>query len=188
VAPPVSLGKFHIADPEVWFRIVHITLDAASGYAEYRDQTVEVALGPWQAFENGNIGRLTRRVLDSQVVSAVPLRLRNRKPEPPKEPKTPRVVEILRKAIEWRRRLDSGEVGSQTELARREGVTRARITQILMLLRLSPAIQRRILDMPITLKPLHITERGLRPIACIQDPEQQSVVLERVIGHLPVSP
>jgi hypothetical protein len=30
--------------------------------AAYREQTVEIALGPKEAFENGNVGTLTRRV------------------------------------------------------------------------------------------------------------------------------
>jgi hypothetical protein len=37
-----------VAEPEVWFRIVHITLDGADGalVAAYREQTVEIAWGP----------------------------------------------------------------------------------------------------------------------------------------------
>jgi len=50
-------------DPEVWFRIVHL---APVGHhcgpvAAYREQTLEVTLGPNGVFENGNIGALTRR-------------------------------------------------------------------------------------------------------------------------------
>ena len=61
-----------LAEPEVWFRIVHITLEDPVGSTTYVEQTVEVALGPKGAFENGNIGTLTRRVPGSQVVSAIP--------------------------------------------------------------------------------------------------------------------
>jgi hypothetical protein len=66
--------------------------------AAYRGQTVEIALGPKGAFENGNVGTLTRRVPADRVVCAVPPR--RGKPKPPKEPRTPRVVELLRKALE----------------------------------------------------------------------------------------
>jgi hypothetical protein len=99
-----------VAEPEVWFRIVHITLDGADGapVAAYREQTVEIALGPKGAFENGNVGTLTRRVPADAVVSAVPPP--RGKPKPPKEPRTPRVVELLRKALEWQALLESGEV------------------------------------------------------------------------------
>jgi len=35
-----------LAEPEVWFRIVHVALDARTGapLAAYREQTVEIAL------------------------------------------------------------------------------------------------------------------------------------------------
>ena len=49
-----------VSEPEVWFRIVHITMDSQN--TGYRKQTVEIALGPKGAFENANIGALTRRV------------------------------------------------------------------------------------------------------------------------------
>ena len=38
---------------------------------------------------------------------------------------TPRVAELLRKAIEWRALLTAGEVAAQAAIARREGITRA---------------------------------------------------------------
>jgi hypothetical protein len=36
------------AEPEVWFRIVHVAMDARNGgpAAAYREQMVEIALGP----------------------------------------------------------------------------------------------------------------------------------------------
>jgi hypothetical protein len=102
-------GRASLAEPEIWFRIVHVAVDGANGapVAAYREQTVEIALGPKGAFENGNIGTLTRRVAADRVVHAVPSRVLHRKP--PKAPKTPRVVELLRKALEWQTLLESGE-------------------------------------------------------------------------------
>ncbi|MBP2675463.1 MAG: hypothetical protein H6Q84_2303, partial [Deltaproteobacteria bacterium] len=89
-------------------------------------------------------------------------------PKPPRELKTPRVVELLRKAIEWKDLLDFGKVASQAEIARREGITRARVTQIMGLLRLAPEIQEQILyTLDVTHHPL-VTERMLRPIGAIQ--------------------
>jgi len=59
-------------DPEVWFRIVHLAEIGQSWapVAAYREQTVEISLGPKGAFENGNIGALTRRVDIARVVGA----------------------------------------------------------------------------------------------------------------------
>jgi len=173
--------------PEVWFRIIHVSADHVKGSVELREQTVEVALGPDGAFENGNIGVLTRRVPADRVVCAVPApRHPSRPPQPPKapqEPRTPPVVETLRKALKWRRERDRGEVHNQADIARREGITRARVTQVLMLLRLAPEIQERILSMPKSLNARRIGERSLRPVALIEDPVKQAAAFEEVIAH-----
>jgi hypothetical protein len=122
-----------------------------------------------------------RRVPAAQVVLAIPLR--RGKPKPPKEPKTPRVVELLRKAIEWQALLASGEAPNQAAIARREGITRARVTQVMDMLRLAPEIQEHVLSLPdlpaatgaaqagMVRRPV-ITERALRPIAQIDGPKE----------------
>lgn len=150
-----------------------MAVDGANGapVAAYREQTVEIALGPKGAFENGNISTLTRRVAADRVVHAVPARVLNRKP--PKAPKTPRVVELLRKAIEWQALLESGEASNQAAIARREGITRARVTQVMGLLRLAPEIQQHVLSLPDMVRRPAITERALRPIAQIDSPKEQ---------------
>ena len=168
-----STNRSSVAQPQVWFRIVHIAADGhrhALGGA-CREQTVEIALGPRGAFKNGNVGAVTRRVAADRIVSALlePRRI----PKPPKEPKTPRVVELLRKAIEWQGLIESGEVRNQAEIARREGITRARVTQVMGMLRLAPQIQRHILSMPDMVHQPTISERALRPITQMGDPEQQ---------------
>jgi hypothetical protein len=126
--------------PEVWFRILHVAPVGHNGVslAELHEQTVEIALGPKGAFENGSVGSLKRRVTADRVVNAA-ARIRQ-SAKPSREPKTPRVVELLRNAQEWQRQLDAGEVPSQAEIARREGLTRARITQVMGMLRLAPEI------------------------------------------------
>jgi hypothetical protein len=170
-----------VAEPEVWFRIVHVAVDGADGapVAAYREQTVEIALGPKGAFENGNVGTLTRRVPADRVVSAVPPR--RGKPKPPKEPKTPRVVELLRKAVEWQALLESGEAANQAAIARREGITRARVTQVMGLLRLAPEIQQHILSLPDMVRRPAITERALRPIAQIPQTRDQLHAFQQLL-------
>lgn len=69
-------------------------------------------------------------------------------PKPHREPKTPRVVELLRKAIEWQTLLESGKITSQADIALQEGITRARVTQVLGMLHLAPEIREKILSMP----------------------------------------
>lgn len=97
-----------------------------------------------------------------------------RRPWP--SPRPPRIAETLRKAIEWRRQLDAGEVPNQAAITRREGITRARVTQILMLLQLAPAIQERILRMPKTINPSRISERRLRPVALLDARRQHATL------------
>jgi len=75
------------------------------------------------------------------------------------------VAELLREAVEWRRQLDAAEVMNQAEIARREGITRARVTQVLRMLLLAPEIQQHILAMPRAIRRPAFTERALRPIA-----------------------
>jgi hypothetical protein len=176
-------GRASVAEPEVWFRIVHVAVDGQDGapVAAYREQTVEIALGPKGAFENGNVGRLTRRVPADQVISAIPPP--RGKPKPPKAPRTPRVVELLRKALEWQALLESGEASNQAAIARREGITRARVTQVMGLLRLAPEIQEHVLSLPDVVRRPAITERALRPIAQTADHQQQVSLFERLASQ-----
>jgi len=169
------------ADPEVWFRIVHISQVGQSGapVAAYRKQMVEIALGPKGAFENGNIGALTHQAPLNQVLSAVPPVRGD--PKPPPEPKTPRVVELLRKAFEWKDLLESGKVASQTEIARREGISRARVTQVMSMLRLGSEIQERILSMPNAIRRPPFSERVLRPIATMSDSCEQRREFQKLL-------
>ena len=156
-------------EPEVYFRIVHLAQEANSCTRAdtYHEQTVEIALGPKGAFENGNIGALRLRAPPSRVVSPPS------KPKPVRIPKAPRVVELLRKAIEWKTLLESGKVASQTEIARREGITRARVTQVLGMLRLAPIIQEQIQSLAVIAGRSPVTERVLRPITTITDYHDQ---------------
>jgi hypothetical protein len=167
-------------EPEVYFRIVHAAQGAHTGasVAPYREQTVEIALGPKGAFENGNIGALTLRIAADRVVNAV----RSRREKTFREPKTPRVVELLRKAIEWQDLLESGKIASQSEIARLEGITRARVTQVMGMLRLAPAIREKILSQPNAVLRPPVTERLLRPIAIITNYHDQIREFHRLLG------
>ena len=141
---------------------------------------VEIALGPNGSFENGNIDTLRRRAPPDQLLSAVLPSRGN--PKPPREPKTPRVVELLRKAIEWKSLLEAGKVISQADIACQEGITRARVTQVMGLLRLAPEIQEKILALPCSLHRRPVTERLLRPIGAIPDQRDQVREFNRFLG------
>ena len=61
-------ARFHVflkwVEPDAYFRIVHLAQvgHPSASVAAYCEQTIEIALGPKEAFENGNIGALSRRV------------------------------------------------------------------------------------------------------------------------------
>jgi hypothetical protein len=169
------------AQTEVWFRIRHVVLDGSDGAsrASYCAQTVEVTLGPKGAFKRGNLGTLTRRVTADRVVSALPEP--RGKPKPPRKPKTPRVIELLQMAMEWQRQLEAGEVMTQAAIAQREGITRARVTQIMALLRLAPEIQKHILGMPDAVGRPAISERRLRTITRLDGRDRQVEVLGKIL-------
>ena len=60
-------------------------------------------------------------------------------------------------------------MNTQAEIARREGITRARVTQIVAMLRLAPEIQEQILSMPRAVGRSAISEPALQPIAQMEN-------------------
>ena len=62
--------------------------------------------------------------------------------------RTPRVARMLALAHRWRALIDNGVVADQADLARLVAVSRARVTQVMDLLRLAPDVQGAILDLP----------------------------------------
>src|SRR3989304_974463 len=173
MAPQVCRSTNRQVAPEVWFRIVHIAQEGHNGgtVGAHRGPRGEKALGPKAASENGNIGALTRRVPTDRLVAVLPP-FRGT-PKLPRKPRTLRVVELLRKAIEWQILLESGKIANQAAIARREGITRARVTQVMGMLRLAPEIQEHILSMPDNARRRPITERMLRPLGAIVDDRDQ---------------
>ena len=189
---PSTNRRRDLSSPEVWFRIVHLSADHVNGCAEPCEQTVDVSLGPEWAFETGNLGSLTRRVPASQVVCAVPPSRRKAKPHglsknptPPQKPRGSSAAKFLRLAQKWRRQLHAGEVESQAAIARREDLTRARVTQILALLRLAPDIQKSILALTENPNPPAVSEAALRPITRIENAKQQVAAFEEAIDCRP---
>jgi DNA-directed RNA polymerase sigma subunit (sigma70/sigma32) len=69
---------------------------------------------------------------------------------------------MIHKAIQWKKMLDDGEVGSLSELAKKVGLTRARVTQIMNLLKLPEKAKKslRELDDPKIIR--RYSERRLR--------------------------
>lgn len=76
-------------------------------------------------------------------------------------------------AREWRKTLDSGEYASQTALARKLGVSRVRVTQVLNLLKLIPEVLEKVAGLGNPLTSPIVTERRLRPLIPLPEAEQK---------------
>jgi len=108
--------------------------------------------------------------------------------EVPEEPladpppgRMPRIAKLMALAIRFEHLLASGAVRDQTELAELGHVTRARITQIMNLLHLAPAIQEAILFLPrVTEGRDPIVERHVRAIVAEPDWDGQAELWHRL--------
>ena len=105
------------------------------------------------------------------------------RPDPPPG-RGPRIAKLMALAIRFEHLLASGAVRDQTELAELGHVTRARITQIMNLLHLAPAIQEEILFLPrVTEGRDPLAERNLRSITAVLDWQRQRAMWEKLLAH-----
>jgi hypothetical protein len=82
----------------------------------------------------------------------------SRKRQPLDRPKK----HIIHNAIQWKKMLDDGQVGSLSELAKKVGLTRARVTQIMNLLKLPDELQKFLVDLNDPKEIRRYSERRLR--------------------------
>lgn len=83
------------------------------------------------------------------------------------------------KAEAWQADLDAGRVKNRAALARREGTSTVRVTQILRLLELEPSIRAWIRSLPPGTPARYLAERQLRSIATEAPSTQITKVRER---------
>jgi hypothetical protein len=77
----------------------------------------------------------------ARVTVTAGLRRRPVLEEPPSLPEIPRLIRLLALAHRWDRMLNEGTVASQAEIARRTGLSKARISQIVALSSWAPCWQ-----------------------------------------------
>lgn len=88
------------------------------------------------------------------------------------------VQRLLLQMQAWHKRIDAEDV-SRSQIALEEGVSKARVTQILGLAQLAPEVQQAILDAdPIIVGERGITERNLRPLLHLPHSVQLEAVEE----------
>jgi hypothetical protein len=132
--------------------------------------------------------------LPQTVLCEVPFRRRLRQPGElpasqaeavPEVPlgRVPRIARLMALALRFEQLLQAGEISNYAELARLGHVSRARISQIMQLLWLSPAIQEALLFLPRTLSgrdPIHL--RQLLPLAALLNWRQQCALWQALLA------
>jgi site-specific DNA recombinase len=104
----------------------------------------------------------------------------------PANGRVPRISRLMALAIKLERLVREGSVRSFSELAHAGHVSRARMSQLLRLTELSPAIQEEILFLPATLTGNDaLTERGLRQVAGSMDWEWQMKLFRSLMKDAP---
>jgi uncharacterized protein YjiS (DUF1127 family) len=116
----------------------------------------------------------TGRYTNQQITAPIPYNpalLNKNKPKKKivKKPNT----DWYAKALVYKEMLDKGIANSKANLARKEGVTRARVTQILNLTKLAPEIQNYLMTIEDRKDLKILTERRLRKIANIKNHQLQ---------------
>ncbi len=98
----------------------------------------------------------------------------------PKKPQKIKTNPILQ-ALEFQEILANKEVKSKNELAKKIGLSRVRVTQIMNLLKLNPQIIQQICAIvnPVVFNSL--TERRLRPLIRIKDKNTQIAVFRKIL-------
>jgi CRP-like cAMP-binding protein len=76
-------------------------------------------------------------------------------------------------------------LANRADLAREMGVSRARVTQIMNLLRLDPEVQKRLVGLQDQRAVRFFSERRLRPLIQIEDPERQMREVEKMLARIP---
>ena len=97
------------------------------------------------------------------------------------ETRKPSPIEI---ALQYAEVLKDPSVTSKAEVARRIGVSRARVCQVLKLLDLDEKILEYLKKTSHTERVYCISERRLRPIAAVKDREQQIRMFNKIIREL----
>lgn len=79
--------------------------------------------------------------------------------------------------------MELGGAANQAASARRKDITRARVTQIMDLLRLTPKLQQHILSIPQTIRQPSVTKRALRPADQLENHRTQVVQFKQLLGE-----
>jgi len=91
-------------------------------------------------------------------------------------------VNPIRQALAMRQLLGMPGIATKADIAKHLGISRARITQTLNLLKLAPEIQEHVLGLPDDEAAL-LTERRLRPLTQIPSPSMQIETFRKLVSE-----
>jgi len=103
---------------------------------------------------------------------------------PPPPEKNKRLPHPFQLALLWREQINGDSRLNQARIAAREGLSRARVTQIMNLLRLPEQVQSELQNLPPPLKIHLFSELRLRGILAIQDRVSQLHIWQELLQNL----
>ncbi len=118
-------------------------------------------------------GFFLRATADTSANFLIRFSVKKRKVRAEKILERPHVQVLLERAEMWQALLDSGEVKTRVDLAKRFGVAAGRVSNILNLLKLAQEIQRVIRELPVGTSRRVVSEHGLRELARMPVGEQR---------------
>lgn len=158
--------------PEICFHLIYNLPKDKNGCAKECEQPVDIAVIPGKSSGANEMLTLTRRASFESFVKLLPSRSVRKKYRKLRSPYQAQGVQLLKKALKWKNDLDKGHIKSRSEIAHQEGITRARVTQIMSMLRLTSEIQKNLLSSSNEGKVRYIAERSLRSITGLESQKQ----------------
>ena len=141
MAPQNSLETNHLA-ADIVFRAGTLSLLPTPRFDKQNPEVVRIRVRPEREITEVDPG--VDLPIETRPLPELPkvTRLRKKRAARKKPPRLPPVVEALRRAPDYQRRIATGEAKDRADLARQLGFSRARVTQVLYLMELAPEIQR----------------------------------------------
>jgi hypothetical protein len=90
-------------------------------------------------------------------------------------------------AQSWRKQMEHDTKLNKARIAAREGISRARVTQVINLLKLSAEVQADLLNPPAPLAIHSLSERSLRVLVACMDEETQTSRWRELVQKLKIS-
>jgi hypothetical protein len=92
---------------------------------------------------------------------------------------TPHAIHI---ALDWKAKLSADKTLTMAQLARQQGLSRARVTQIMNLLQLPPAIVKELRTIATREEARRFSERALREILLLRSTAEQLIAFRKLRG------